>query len=234
MTNIVALILARGGSKRLPRKNIRDLVGKPLIAYTIDAAKDATSLSRMIVSTDDPEIAYVATINGAEVPFLRPSIIAGDSSPAIDALFHAVEWLEREGPRVDAVVLLQPTSPLRQGRHIDEAVELFRATGADTVTAVSPAPVHPFWCWKPEGVEIHPYFSSAHVGMPREALPPALVENGAVYVIRRELLSTGSIYGKRVAGYLMDASEAIDIDTIDDFERAELLLRRRAGEAKLT
>jgi CMP-N,N'-diacetyllegionaminic acid synthase len=224
MPNIVAIIVARGGSKRLPGKNIRPLAGKPLIAYTIEAARAAKRLSRMIVSTDDPEIAKVAVDFGAEVPFLRPSELAQDHSPSIDVLRHAAEWLETRGQRIDAVVLLQPTSPMRHSRHIDAAIDLFVSTGVDTVTAVSPAQDHPYWCWKVVETEIQPFFSRSHMSMSRELLPAALVENGSIYVVRRGMLAAGSLYGERVAGYLMNRPDAVDIDTIDDFERAEHLL----------
>ncbi len=225
---VAGIILARGGSKRLPGKNVRPLHGKPLIAYTIEAARGAASLDRLIVSTDDPEIARVAAAHGAEVPFLRPAALATDHSPPTEALAHAADWLDRNGPPVDAVVLLQATSPLRRSAHIDGAVALFRSSGVDTVTSVSTAPAHPYWCWKPSGGEIEPFFSAAHIAMARAELPPALIENGAVYVFRRSLLKDGTLYGARVAGYVMDAADAVDVDTLEDFEYAEFLLGRRA------
>jgi CMP-N,N'-diacetyllegionaminic acid synthase len=232
MPNIVAIIVARGGSKRLPGKNIRPLAGKPLIAYTIEAAKAARRLSKMIVSTDDPKIAEVAIDFGAEVPFLRPSELAQDQSPSLDVLRHAAEWLESQGQRIDAVVLLQPTSPMRNSRHIDEAIDLFVATGVDTVTAVSTAEDHPFWCWKVVETEIQPFFSRSHMSMRRELLPPAVVENGSIYIVRHGVLAAGSLYGERVAGYLMSRADAVDIDTIDDFEQAERLLSAGRNEAQ--
>ena len=117
-------------------------------------------------------------------------------SPPIDAVVHAVEWLDRDGCRADVIVMLQASSPLRTAAHIDEAVALFHASGVDTVTSVSTAASHPYWCWKPDGAEIKPFFSPQHIAMPRHQLPPALIENGAVYVFRRDLLSAGTIYGR--------------------------------------
>jgi CMP-N,N'-diacetyllegionaminic acid synthase len=225
--NVVAVILARGGSKRLPGKNIRQLAGKPLIAYTIEAAKGAKRVSRTIVSTDAPEIAAVAADYGAEVPFRRPLELAQDDTPSIEALVHAVERVESQGSEIGAVVLLQPTSPMRHSRHIDEAVELYCSTGVDTVTAISPAASHPYWCWRAAGAEITPFFSRAHISMSRHDLPPAFIENGAVYVVRRTLLAAGSLYGERIAGYVMAGEDAIDIDTFEDFERAESILAKR-------
>jgi CMP-N-acetylneuraminic acid synthetase len=225
---LVGVILARGGSKRLPGKNIRPLHGKPLIAYTIEAALGAPSLARVIVSTDDPAIAQVARDCGAEVPFLRPAALATDQSSSLDALAHAVDALEQADAPVDAVVLLQPTSPFRTARHIEDAVRLFRDTGVDTVTAVSAAPVHPYYCWREQGDEIAPYFSRREVAMERLDLPPALVENGAIYVVRRTLLRSGSLYGARIAGYQIDPAAALDIDTAEDFARAEAVMTEAA------
>ena len=223
---VAAVIIARGGSKRLRNKNILPLAGKPLIAHAIAAARGAKLLARTIVSTDDAEIARIAHTYGAEVPFVRPKALATDQTPAAAVLAHAADWLDLNGTRADAIVLLQ-TSTLRRCEHIDGAIELFHKTGADTVTAVSPAPAHPYWCWKPDGAEIRPFFSATHIGMPRDELPPALIENGAVYVVRRTVLATGSLYGSRVAGHLLDAADAIDIDTAADLEFAEFMLARR-------
>jgi CMP-N,N'-diacetyllegionaminic acid synthase len=227
----VGVILARGGSKRLPGKNIRPLLGKPLIGYSIDAAHGAASLSRTIVSTDAPEIASHAMACGAEVPFLRPAALATDESLVSGALEHAVSWLESEGMVVDTVVLLQATSPLRRSEHIDGAVALFQSSGADTVTAVSQVAAHPYWCWKADGMLLEPFFSTAHMEIPRAQLPVAAIENGAVYVFRRQLLRAGTIYGAKVAGYLMDPADAIDIDHLADFQAAEHILSTRMADA---
>ena len=125
--------------------------------------------------------------------------------------------------------MLQASSPLRTATHIDEAVALFLESGVDTVTSVSPAPSHPYWCWKPDGAEIKPFFSPQHIAMARHELPAALIENGAVYVFRRDLLSTGTIYGERVAGYVMSETDAVDIDTAADFDYAEFVLGRKSS-----
>jgi CMP-N,N'-diacetyllegionaminic acid synthase len=231
--NFIGIILARGGSKRLPGKNIRPLRGKPLIAYTIEAAQGAKFLSRTIVSTDDPEIARAAASHGAEVPFLRPAELATDSSQPIAALLHAVDWLEQSATPVHAVVILQATSPLRRSEHIDGAIAQFRSTGVDTVTAVTSAPAHPYWCWRSAGEGIEPYFSLTHMAMPRHELPPAYIETGAIYVVRRELLAQGILYGPRVAGYMMDHADSVDIDTLDDFNFADRLLARSATAGRV-
>lgn len=227
MTLPVAVILARGGSKRLPGKSLRLLCGRPLIAYTIEAAQQAERLSRTIVSTDNLDIARVAAELGAEVPFLRPPEFAGDTSSPVEALRHAAAWLQGAETNFDTMVALQITSPMRRGPHIDGAIDLFDATASDTVTAVSAAAVHPYWHWQPDGGVIKPFFSPTHVAMSRHELPPALTENGAVYVFRRAVLDNGSIYGDRIAGYLMSESESVDIDTLEDFEYAEFLMSHR-------
>jgi N-acylneuraminate cytidylyltransferase/CMP-N,N'-diacetyllegionaminic acid synthase len=226
-TGAVGIIIARGGSKRLPRKNVRHLAGKPLIAYTVEAARQSLRLARFIVSTDDPEIAQIATASAAVVPFLRPTELAEDKSSAVDVLQHAISWLESQGRRIETVVLLQATSPFRTGKHIDEAIDLFEALGVDTVTSVTASIMHPYWHWQPDGVEMKPFFSTGHIAMSRQELPPALIENGAVYVLRREVLDSGSLYGRRVAGYLMSSNDSIDVDTQDDFDYAEFLMSRR-------
>ncbi|MDQ7781050.1 MAG: acylneuraminate cytidylyltransferase family protein, partial [Planctomycetota bacterium] len=133
---VVGLIPARGGSRRILRKNLVDLCGRPLIAYTIEASRRARCITRTIVSTDDHEIADVSRRLGAEVPFLRPGRLATDTARSIDVIRHAARWLENHGIRLRAMVLLQPTSPLRKAAHIDEAVRLFLGGGCDSVVSV--------------------------------------------------------------------------------------------------
>ena len=225
----LGIIPARGGSKRLPGKNISLLNGKPLIAYTVEAAQHSSRLWRSVVSTDDPEIAEVARRLGAETPFLRPAAIASDASPMLGVIEHALRHLEQAGEMIDAVVLLQPTSPFRTSRHVDEAIELFERTGADTVTSVCCAQHHPYYGWTVREGELTPFFSLAHQAMTRQELPPAFFENGAIFVIKRAVVAGGSIYGARTVPYLMDQLSSVDIDTADDFAWAEYLLLRGEG-----
>lgn len=220
----LAVIPARGGSKRIPRKNLVPLAGKPLIAYTIEAALTAKRLSRTVVSTEDAEIAHTAKQLGAEVPFLRPAELAQDKSPVLDAIAHALSDIERDGSRVGAVVLLQPTSPFRTGKHIDEAIELFENSGADTVAAVCAAREHPYYAWTVENGRMRPFFSLEKQMTARQDLPPAVMENGSVYVIRRKLIDERKIYGAVVVPYVMPLNSAVDIDTSDDLRWAEYLL----------
>ena len=138
--SIVAVIPARAGSKGIPRKNLVRIVGRPLIAYAIEAAQNAASADRVLISTDDSEIADVARELGAEVPFLRPAELANDAAPMLGVMRHALAWLESQGVAVEALVLLQPTSPLRTGRHVEEAIALFRSAPASSVVSVVEVP----------------------------------------------------------------------------------------------
>ncbi len=224
----IGIIPARGGSRRLPGKNIALLNDKPLIAYTIEGAQQAERLSRTLVSTDDPKIGEIARRYGAEVPFLRPAEIATDASPLLDVIEHALRYLGQAGDLVNAVVLLQPTSPFRTGRHIDEALELFERTGADTVTSVRVAHEHPYYSWTQKFGEdtIVPFYSLEKQCLSRQELPPAFVENGAIYVIKRSLLDHRMLYGSKVVPYLMDDRCSLDIDTLEDFQYAEFVMNR--------
>lgn len=224
----IGIIPARGGSRRLPGKNIALLNKKPLIAYTIEAAQQANSLSRTLVSTDDPEIGDVARLYSAEVPFLRPAAIAADDSSMLAVIEHTLHHLEPSEDLIDAVVLLQPTSPFRTGRHIDEALELFERTGADTVTSVRIAHEHPYYSWTQKCGEesIVPFFTLKEQLLSRQDLPPAFVENGAIYVIRRSLLVQETLYGARVVPYMMDNRCSLDIDTLEDFQYAEFVMNQ--------
>lgn len=220
----LAVIPARGGSKRVPRKNLRLLAGKPLLSYTIDAAQQSRFIDKIIVSTDDKEIAELALSSGAEVPFLRPAELAQDHSSVISTLQHVVDNIERDGCVVHAIVLLQPTSPFRTAAHIDEAIALFETSGADTVTAVRESREHPYYSWTLDDKRLVPFFSMKHQSMVRQELPCAMVENGAIYIIKRSLLGSGKLYGENTVPYLMDNHSSLDIDTMEDLRWAEFSL----------
>jgi len=223
----LGVIPARGGSKRFPGKNLAHLNGEPLLDYTLRAARASRRLNAFVVSTDSAEIAAHARAQGVAVPAMRPALIAGDHSPVVEALQHALASFEAAGGgRADAVVLLQPTSPLRLGSDIDRAIGIFERTGADTVTAVQRVRDHPYWIWREDGERITPFFSLAEMSMDRSDLPAACVENGAAYVIRRELVLAGRLYGGHVAPCVMDALHSLDIDTPLDLAWAEFLLQR--------
>jgi len=226
---VLGVIIARGGSKRLPGKNLRQLGGRPLIGWTIAAALAAKRLDHVIVSTDDPAIADAARAAGAEVPFLRPSTLATDEASPLDVLQHAAVEMEMHGVSADTLVLLQPTSPFRTAACIDDAIAHFERAAADTLTSITPAPTHPYWTWKADGDLIQPYFDRAAMQLQRTGLPLAYVETGTIYVVRREVLAQGSLYGERIVGFPIPSLESLDIDTADDFAEAERIIAM--GEA---
>jgi len=227
----LGIIPARGGSKRVPGKNLRLLGGKPLIAYSIEAARSSRRLTAVVVSTDSEAIARYAAARGVEPQGLRPAGLARDESPVTGALKDALAKYERRHPRVDAVVLLQPTSPFRTGRQIDEAIERFEASRADTITAVRPVRDHPWWVWRRTGATLAPWHTLRKMAVQRGALPECYVESGAVFVIKRRLAVRGSIYGRRIVPLVMDELSSIDIDTRLDFTWAEFILARQRPDA---
>jgi CMP-N,N'-diacetyllegionaminic acid synthase len=236
--NILAIIPARGGSKSVPQKNIRDLAGKPLIAWTIDEVKKSKLVNRIIVSTDDQKIADVAKKYGAEIPFLRPAEISGDLATDVEFLTHALDWLkENEGYEPDIVLRLPPTSPLRTVEHIDTGIKtLLDDPEADSVRPIAEAPKHPYKMWKisKDNKYIEPFLSESFTGMkepynmPRQLLPKAYVHTGAMDVMRartiRELKSTS---GGKVAYFVMEPEDAVNVDREIDFLTAELLMKNR-------
>lgn len=219
---ILGLILARGGSKRLPRKNVLPLAGKPLIAYSIDAAKESGVVDRIVVSTDDAEIAEVSKAYGAEIPFLRPAELSGDTATSEDAIRHAIEWLRNEeGYSPDYLLLLQPTIPFRTGEDIRTAFALLRDKQADAVVSMEEFTPHPFAITdlgdgrvdietnKPQSTELH--------------------LNGAIYCVKtsvfmeeRTLYPTGRTYA-----YVMPEERSLDIDYLEDLKLAEAMIAAR-------
>ncbi|OGV48055.1 MAG: hypothetical protein A2X49_02045 [Lentisphaerae bacterium GWF2_52_8] len=238
---ILAIIPARGGSKGLPRKNLAPLAGKPLIAWTIEAALESKSVSRVIVSTEDEEIAETARHFGAELPFLRPPELAEDNTPSMAPLLHALCWLrEHEGITPKYVMLLQPTSPLRGSSDIDAAAELAKRRSAAHVISVCPAPCHPFHIMKlgADG-SMESFFDSSFDEMQRryprrQELPPAYIENGAIYLSRcAELLASKSFYSPPPLALPMSEESSLDIDSASELAEAEkLLAARKKAEAK--
>ena len=224
------IIPARGGSKAIPRKNLAPLNGKPLIAYTILAAREAQSLSEFIVSTDDEEIAAVAREWGAEVPFMRPAHLAADDTPTVDVLRHAVRWLADHGRGAPLTVLLQPTSPLRTAADIDATVRTLIETGADSAFTVCEADTPAEWLLRVNGDRARQLLEGgrAHFSTPRQLLPPTYRQNGAVEVYRTERLLAGQdMYGDDMRVVVMSREDSIDIDERLDLERAEAVLARR-------
>ena len=233
MVNVIGLIPARGGSKSIPRKNIKLLAGAPLIAYSIAAALQAKLVNRVIVSTDDEEIAQVAREWGAEVPFMRPSEYAQDTTPDLPVFTHAVEWLKQhENYDVDIVVHLRPTSPFRPPEMVDAAVQaLIDDEAADSVRGIVPSGENPFkmWLYNDDGT-IRPLLTVDGIeesfNMPRQKLPQTFWQSGHIDVIRPRALFAGSMTGKRIRPYLIDARYTIDIDTLADWDRAAWMMER--------
>jgi N-acylneuraminate cytidylyltransferase len=228
---VLALIPARGGSKSIPGKNIRLFAGHPLLAYSVAAARQATRVTRVIVSTDDEQIAAVARDYGAETPFLRPGELARDETPDLPVFEHALAWLSaEEGFRPDVVVQLRPTSPVRPPDCVDQAVSTLLAhPKADSVRGVVPAGQNPYKMWRiAHDGQMHPLlegeFDEAY-NMPRQQLPATYWQTGHIDAIRtRTILEKRSMSGATILPLLLDPRYTVDIDNPRDWERAEWLV----------
>ncbi len=225
---VLGLIPARGGSKSVLRKNIRMLNGKPLLQYTAEASLAARCLSQVILSTDDVEIAEAGCRYGLEVPFLRPPHLAMDETPMLPVVQHALLWMEQQGEYFDAVCLLQPTTPLRQAHEIDACVELLEHSEADSVVTVLPVPAkyNPHWVYFQDDKNLlHLSTGDDNPISRRQALPAAFHREGSVYVTWRDvIIEENSLYGTRLAGYLVDPKNSVNIDNLEDWEQAEGML----------
>ncbi|MBE0410315.1 MAG: acylneuraminate cytidylyltransferase family protein [Anaerolineales bacterium] len=230
-TEVLALIPARGGSKSIPRKNILPFAGIPLIAYSIAAAQAAETIRRVIVSTDDAEIAELAKRYSAEVPFLRPAELARDDTPDLPVFQHALHWLEEnESYSPDIVVQLRPTSPLRRTWHIDQAVyRLLEHPEADSVRTVCIPFQNPFKMWRihPDGFMrplLETEFQEAY-NMPRQMLPDVYWQTGYVDAVWVDtILNKNSMTGENILPLIISSEEWVDIDSLDDWKRAERML----------
>lgn len=220
---VLAIIPARGGSKGIPRKNIIDVAGKPLIAWTIEAAKKSKYIDRLVLSSDDDEIIRVAAQWGCDVPFKRPAYLAKDDTPGIEPVLHALSML----PTFDYIVLLQPTSPLRRVEDIDGCIENCINRQVNCCVSVTEPDKSPFWMYyiNSEGI-LEPAISGDNdVAVRRQDLPVAYALNGAVYVARCEwLLTNKSFLTKETIAYPMSKEHSIDIDSWRDLQLAKLIL----------
>ncbi len=227
---IVGLITARGGSKSIPRKNVQPLGGKPLIAWTIEAALHSPALDRVIVSTDDHEIAQISRDWGAEVPFLRPAALAQDDSDHVSVVMHAIQWLaENLDIHPEYVMLLQPTSPFRSAEDISAAVALARQHEAPAVVSVSEARCHPYLAKRITADGRLADFVTADLAyLRRQDLPPVYALNGAIYLNRPEsLVRDRTFLPPGTIPYIMPPERSLDIDSPWDFYLADLILRDR-------
>lgn len=229
---VLAVIPARGGSKGIPRKNIRDFAGHPLIAYSIEAGLQAKTVTRTIVTTDDAEIAEVARRCGAEIPFMRPAELAQDHTLDLPVFQHVLEWLEQnEGYRPDVVVQLRPTSPIRPPTLVDEAVCLLLDTpGAHSVRGVVPAGQNPHKMWRIDSQtgRMVPLLTVEGVAepynAPRQVLPPVFWQTGHIDAIRPEVIRAGTMSGEVILPVMIDPQYTVDIDTPKDWARYEWLV----------
>lgn len=225
---ILALIPARGGSSRLPGKNKRLLGGRPLIAWSIDAAVGIPEICDILVSTDDPEIAAIAKAGGAMVPWLRPQALATDAAGSVEVGLHAMEWYEANRGRIDGLLLLQPTSPFRRRSTMLEGISLFMRSAPSAVVGVSPAHPHPMWCLRVEGGFLRPYSSESGLRIRSQDLPAAYAVNGAFYLITpAALASSRTFLPDHTLPLLIERpEEALDIDTEFDWRVAETVYGR--------
>jgi len=229
---ILGVIPARGGSKSVPRKNLALLHGRPLIAYTIDAARQSQRLTHFLVSSEDVEILAVAASLGAPTPFIRPVELATDEAPTLPVVQHAVREMENiEGIRFDYVILLQPTTPLRRPEDIDAAIDKLISTGADSVVSVCDVGAyHP--------ARMRQIVDDRLVELPirepremlrRQDLPPVYIRNGAIYAVRRDVaMLSNSMIGEVSRPYIMPEERSVNVDSALDLHLAEILLRAPA------
>jgi CMP-N-acetylneuraminic acid synthetase len=224
---ILAIIPARGGSKGIPKKNIRPLAGKPLIEYTINAAKKSKFLDRIIVSTDERDIAAIAKENDVEV-IIRPSAIAKDESPIIDTITHSIMTLkEKDGFLPNIVVLLQPTSPLRNTEDIDGAIQQFITGKFDSLISVCETEHSPYWCFTISEHKIKPLFNKKMSSVRRQDLPHTYRPNGAIYITTPGSLKKYCGFMTNITSpYIMPIDRSIDIDNPMDFFLAEFLIEK--------
>jgi len=222
---ILALIPARGGSKGVPGKNIKPLAGKPLIAYTIEQIQNSTLIDRAILSTDDERIAKVAREYGLEVPFMRPAELAQDTSGSLEVVRHALDFLEAQGERYDAVCLLQVTSPYRPAGVIDEAIRIFAKEHPDSLVSVRRVPdeFNPHWTFElEENSRLKIATGEKKIIPRRQDLPPAYHRDGAIYITSVETIRTkDSLLGDDIVAFPIESPELINIDTMEDWKRAE-------------
>ncbi len=225
---MIALITARGGSKGLPFKNIKPLNGKPLIAWTIEAAAQARHIDRIILSTDSDDIAETAVKYGAEIPFMRPDYLATDNATSLEVFKYTISRLEKqENIVIENFMVLQPTSPLRTAIHIDEAAEIFFNKKAKAVVGYCKE-AHPVFWHKRIGADgkIKNLFKENYMKN-RQEIPTSYYPNGAIFIFDKEYIFSTKDYSENCYPYLMSAQASVDIDTLEDFEYAEFLIKKQ-------
>jgi len=226
---ILGLIPARGGSKGLPRKNIKPLLGKPLIAWTIEQALASKYLDKVVVSTDDKEIAEISKKYGAAVPFMRPKELAEDNAKGIEVVLHAIDWLKKNNKQkqYNLLMLLQPTSPLRSTEDIDKAIEILFLKEAKAIVSVCEADHHPLWAnTLPGDGCMKDFIKKEIMNKNRQELPVFYRLNGAIYSAYCDYIKERkSFFGKETFAYIMPKSRSVDIDNEVDLKLAEILVK---------
>ena len=228
---VLGLIPARGGSKGIPRKNIRKLNGKPLLIYTAEAALASKLLDRVVLSTEDEEVAAVGRSCGIEVPFLRPFELAQDTSPTLPVVQHAIEYFSEMGDVYDAVCILQPVTPLRSSQVIDACISMMSDSGADTVITISKVPVQynpHFVYFKNEAGALDYAMGGRTKPVRRQDVADSYVREGSVYLTTVDTIKNlNSLFGEKVLGLEISPEDSVNIDSQDDWDRAEIILRAR-------
>ncbi|PQB03889.1 cytidylyltransferase domain-containing protein [Aureitalea marina] len=227
---ILGLVPARGGSKGIPGKNAKILSGKPLIQYTLEAAKAAESLTELIVSTDSDELMQLSRNLGVEAPFKRPDELASDTASSLAVVQHAVSYLQTLGREFDAVCLLQPTTPFRTASDIDSAVARFIDGGYDSLLSVREVPhqFHPDWVYLSSNDETISLATGTSTPKPqRQLLKKAYYRDGAIYITRITTLKKDSLYGDRIGYVVNDSQRFVNIDDWEDWQRAERILKEQ-------
>lgn len=230
---ILALIPARGGSKGLPGKNIKEIAGKPLIVWTIQTALQSNWLDKIIVSTDNETIASVSREAGAEVPFMRPKHLANDKAKVIDVVLHAIDWFESQGENYDLLLLLQPTSPLRTVQDIENAIQLLFEKQAKAIISVCENEHPPYWSNTLPADHSMKNFINFDAIKNRQELPTFYRLNGAIYLSEIDYLKQNKgFWGSQTYAYVMPKERSVDIDSLLDFKLAELLLNEKNNTEK--
>jgi len=230
MSRVLAIVPARGGSKGVPGKNVRKLAGRTLLDYTAFAARDSGVIDRIVLSTDSDEIADAGRRAGIEVPFMRPQALAQDDTPMLPVIQHTIDTLAADGWAMDVIVLLQPTSPLRRGSHVRDAVKLLYDSKADSVVTVIEVPRHlsPDYVMRIDDGVLRPFLDEGARVTRRQDARPAYAREGTVYAFWQTTLERfGNIYGERCQPLMLDAADSLSIDSPADWAEAERRLAER-------
>jgi CMP-N,N'-diacetyllegionaminic acid synthase len=230
---VLGIVPARGGARRVPRKNLRPLGGRPLLAWALEAARGARRIDRLVVSSDDDEVLALARAVETALALRRPAEFATDTAPAIDYVRHALAAMEGQGEaRFDAIAIVQPSSPFTTAADIDATLELLERSGAESAVSVIQVDhaIHPVKLKRMEGDRLLPYLEAEHGRMAAHELPPVFVRNCSVYAAWRALIERGLVVGDNSRGYLMPRERSLDINDETDFAFAEFLVAR-AGRA---